>query len=141
MKKTIRIAVQISPGGVNSYRSWRDAVIKAEQIGADVIFGYDHFHRPAVEMTANGTVLAAEQPDVNNFEGWTALASWGEITQRAEIGLLVTGIGFRNPDLLADMARTVDHISGGRLTLNVVSSWWAEEARKFGVHFEQHAGY
>jgi FMNH2-dependent dimethyl sulfone monooxygenase len=42
------------------------------------------------------------------------------------------------PALLAKQAANIDHISGGRVTLNVVSSWWADEAKKYGVHFEQH---
>jgi alkanesulfonate monooxygenase SsuD/methylene tetrahydromethanopterin reductase-like flavin-dependent oxidoreductase (luciferase family) len=74
---TVRIGVQIWPGGTPSYETWREAVMRAEDLGADAIFGYDHFHKPFVQIVDGAPVLDEQQPDVNNFEGWTALASWG----------------------------------------------------------------
>ena len=45
---------------------------------------------------------------------------------------------FHHPALLAKQAANIDQICGGRLALNVVSSWWADEARQYGLQFDQH---
>jgi len=72
-----------------------------------------------------------------SLDAWSTAAALAAVTERIELMVAVRPT-FHLPALLAKQAANIDHISGGRLTLNVVSSWWADEAKKYGVGFEQH---
>jgi FMNH2-dependent dimethyl sulfone monooxygenase len=71
------------------------------------------------------------------LDAWSTAAALAAVTRRLELMVAVRPT-FHLPALLAKQAANIDHISGGRVSLNVVSSWWADEARQYGVHFEQH---
>ncbi|MCL6564857.1 MAG: LLM class flavin-dependent oxidoreductase [Acidobacteriia bacterium] len=72
-----------------------------------------------------------------SLEAWTTAAALAAVTTRLELMVAVRPT-FHPPALLAKQAANLDHISGGRLSLNVVSAWWAEEARQYGAPFDQH---
>jgi len=75
--------------------------------------------------------------DAPALDAWSTAAALAAVTERLELMIAVRPT-FHLPALLAKQAANIDHISGGRVSLNVVSSWWSEEAKKYGVQFDQH---
>ena len=98
---------------------------RAEEIGYDLTL--------IAELNLND-IKGVEAP---SLDAWSTTAALAAVTKKLELMVAVRPT-FHNPALLAKQAANIDHISNGRLTLNVVSSWWADEATKYGIQFDHH---
>ncbi|HSK25554.1 MAG TPA: LLM class flavin-dependent oxidoreductase [Jiangellales bacterium] len=105
---------------------WDDVVDRvrfAEELGFTGAWGFDHF-----------TPMYGEGPG-NCFDGMTTLAALTGLTSRIRLGLLVAGVTYRHPSVMAAQAVTIDHASRGRLDLAIGAAWYEPEHRRLGIDF------
>jgi alkanesulfonate monooxygenase SsuD/methylene tetrahydromethanopterin reductase-like flavin-dependent oxidoreductase (luciferase family) len=113
---------------------------QAEQIGLDGVWLTDHlFHEPYLDFLEHGYELPEQMKGIRSgfWEAWTLLAAIASETERVEIGTLVSNTAFRNPTLLANMAVTVNSLSGGRLTLGLGAGDFHSEHDFLGYPWER----
>lgn len=131
---TTTIGIQLPPQH-GDMKKLRNAWMEAEALGVDRIWTCDHFHAQQVnsEDYNEGQIVTALGGQ--NFEATAVQAAMAATTSRVEIGAIVHAIGFRNPNLLADIARTIDHISGGRFILGIGAGYLQPDYDEYGYPY------
>ena len=112
-----------------SWPEMREAALRIDRAGYEHLWFYDHLY-----------AINTRDPFLPIFEGWSILAGLATTTESARLGLLVGANTFRNPAVVAKIASTVDHMSGGRAIVGLGGAWNDLEHRAFGLEFGSSAG-
>jgi alkanesulfonate monooxygenase SsuD/methylene tetrahydromethanopterin reductase-like flavin-dependent oxidoreductase (luciferase family) len=110
----------------NQYTDWpslQEAGVRADRLGYDSLWTWDHLY--PIVGSANGPIM----------EGWLTITAWAMATKHVTVGLMVGANTFREPPVVAKMATTLDHISGGRAVLGIGAAWFETEHTAFGLPF------
>jgi F420-dependent oxidoreductase-like protein len=118
------VRLSIWPGTENPWNEIVETARHAERTGWDGVWLADHF----MQNTPDGS-----RPLTPRLEAWTALAALAALVGRARVGVLVSGNTYRHPAVLANMAATVDQLSGGRLVLGLGAGWQENEHQAYGI--------
>jgi F420-dependent oxidoreductase-like protein len=126
MEHPLRIGLKLS-GQDTTIEALREVWRIADEGGFDHVWDFDHL-----------ASIGAGGPHRPVYEGWTVLAAMAQATRRVRIGCLVTGNTYRHPALLAKIAVTVDHLSGGRLEFGIGAAWAEIEHQMLGIEGLDH---
>ena len=118
----IRFGVHSGPQHT-SFDDYRDLWLRAEELGYDWVSAFDHF------------LPIHSDPTGPMFEGTTMLAAMAAHTERVRCGMLVLGVTYRHPAVVANIAATIDHVSGGRLEMGMGAAWFELEHDQYGIPF------
>jgi F420-dependent oxidoreductase-like protein len=118
----IRFGIHSGPQNT-SYEDYRDLWLRAEELGYDWVSDFDHFYP------------IFSDPTGPQFEGLTLLSAMAAQTSRLRSAVLVLGVTYRHPAVVAKMAATIDHVSGGRLELGMGAAWFELEHEQYGIPF------
>ena len=126
MASPLRLGLKNS-GQQTTIEALREVWRIADEAGFDHVWDFDHL-----------ATIGAGGQEASVYEGWTLLAAIAQATRRVRFGCMVTGNTYRHPALLAKMAVTVDHLSGGRLEFGIGAAWAEAEHRMFGIEGLEH---
>jgi F420-dependent oxidoreductase-like protein len=118
----IRFGVHSGPQNT-SFEDYRDRWLRCEELGFEWVSDFDHF------------LPIFDDPAGTQFEGLTLLSAMAAHTERVRCGMLVLGVTYRHPAVVANMAATIDHVSGGRLELGIGAAWFELEHNQYGIPF------
>ena len=118
----MRVCLMIEGQEGVTWDDWVRLARLTEQHGLEGLFRSDHY-------------TAIIRPDADAHDAWATLAGLAAITERIRLGTMVSPATFRHPSVLARMAVTVDHISGGRVEVGMGSGWYEREHDAHGFPF------